>query len=73
VVVSFAPSVRVTICDAIEWPPAEPLRNMEAELVTALRRLGFDYVFDTNFGADLCIMEEGTELLHRHVPRQAAR
>lgn len=35
------------------------------KLVTALKRIGFDYVFDTDFGADLTIMEEGTELLHR--------
>jgi iron only hydrogenase large subunit-like protein len=65
VVVSMAPSVRVTICDAVGLPEGAPLRNMEGELVTALRRLGFDYVFDTSFGADLTIMEEGTELLTR--------
>ena len=35
-------------------------------LVNALRQLGFDYVFDSNFGADLTIMEEGTELLVRN-------
>lgn len=34
-------------------------------MTTALRRLGFDYVFDTDFAADLTIMEEGTELLQR--------
>jgi len=34
-------------------------------MVTALRRLGFDYVFDTNFTADLTILEEGSELLER--------
>ena len=34
-------------------------------MVSALRRLGFDYVFDTDFAADLTIMEEGTELLQR--------
>ena len=34
-------------------------------MVSALRQLGFDYVFDTDFAADLTIMEEGTELLQR--------
>ena len=40
-------------------------RNLLAELVPYLRRLGFDYVFDTNFSADLTIMEEATEFLRR--------
>ncbi len=40
-------------------------RNMEGQLVAALRRLGFDYVFDTQFAADLTIMEEGSEFLER--------
>jgi len=34
-------------------------------MVCALRQLGFDYIFDTNFAADLTIMEEGTEFLER--------
>ena len=37
----------------------------EKRLAAALRKIGFDYVFDTNFSADLTIMEEGTEFLHR--------
>ncbi len=39
-------------------------------MVAALRRLGFDKVFDTDFGADLTIMEEATELLQRHAERR---
>ena len=37
----------------------------EGKMVAALKRIGFDYVFDTNFAADLTIMEEGNELLER--------
>ena len=37
----------------------------EKRMAAALRRIGFDYVFDTNFSADLTIMEEGTEFLER--------
>jgi NADP-reducing hydrogenase subunit HndD len=43
----------------------EPGTLVTGKLVAALRRLGFDYVFDTDFAADLTIMEEGTELLNR--------
>ena len=43
----------------------EPGTLVTGKLVAALRRLGFDYVFDTDFSADLTIMEEGTELLNR--------
>lgn len=43
----------------------EPGTVSEGQLVAALREVGFDYVFDTNFTADLTIMEEGTELLKR--------
>jgi len=42
-----------------------PGRNMEGQLVATLRHLGFDYVFDTQFSADLTIMEEASELLER--------
>ena len=38
---------------------------MEGELIAAMRKLGFDYVFDTQFAADLTIMEEGSEFLER--------
>ena len=61
-VVQFAPSVRAAIGEAFGLAPG---RNMEGELVAALRKLGFDYVFDTQFAADLTIMEEGSEFLER--------
>jgi iron-only hydrogenase group A len=61
-VVQVAPSVRTTIAEALG---EEPGLVSTGRLVTALKRLGFHYVFDTDFSADLTIMEEGTELLHR--------
>jgi iron-only hydrogenase group A len=61
-VAQFAPSVRAAIGEAFGLAPG---RNMEGELIAALRRLGFDYVFDTQFAADLTIMEEGSEFLER--------
>lgn len=62
VVVSVAPAVRVAIGDAFGYPPGEFL---EDELVGALKTLGFCYVFDVTFGADLTIMEEASELIKR--------
>ncbi len=61
-VVQFAPSVRAAVGEAFSL---EPGANMEGQLVAALRKLGFDYVFDTQFSADLTIMEEATEFLER--------
>jgi len=61
-VVQTAPAVRVTISEAFGFPPGQ---ISTGQLVAALRALGFDYVFDTNFTADLTIMEEGSELLDR--------
>ena len=61
-VVHIAPAVRAAIGESFGL---EPGRNMEHETAAALRRLGFDYVFDTNFAADLTIMEEGSEFLER--------
>ena len=61
-VAQFAPSVRAAIGEAFGLPAG---RNMEGELVAALRKIGFDYVFDTQFAADLTIMEEGSEFLER--------
>lgn len=61
-VAQFAPSVRAAIGEAFNL---EPGRNMEGELVAAMRKLGFDYVFDTQFAADLTIMEEASEFLER--------
>lgn len=63
-VVQFAPSVRAAIGEAFGVPIGT---SMEKETVAALRKLGFDYVFDTQFSADLTIMEEGSELLDRIV------
>src|SRR3989339_1638798 len=61
-VVQVAPSVRAAIGEAFAL---EPGRNMEGQTAAALRRLGFDYVFDTQFSADLTIMEEASEFLER--------
>lgn len=62
VVVYVSPAVRVAIGDAFGFSPGEFL---EEKLVSALKTLGFDYVFDTTFGADLTVMEEASELLTR--------
>ena len=62
VIVQVAPAVRVALGDAFGMEKAS---IVTAKMVTALRRLGFDQVFDTNFAADVTIMEEGTELLER--------
>ena len=61
VVVQTAPAVRVGLGQDFGFSG----RSVTGKMVTALRRLGFDYVFDTDFAADLTIMEEGTELLGR--------
>ncbi|MGI5962660.1 MAG: [FeFe] hydrogenase, group A [Lawsonibacter sp.] len=61
-VVQVAPAVRAA------WGEALGLKREEAtmeRMAATLRRLGFQYVFDTNFAADLTIMEEGSEFLHR--------
>lgn len=62
VVVFTAPAVRVAIGDAFGFPPGSFL---EGKMVSALKQIGFDFVFDTTFGADLTIMEESSELLTR--------
>ncbi|MCX6165603.1 MAG: NADH-dependent [FeFe] hydrogenase, group A6 [Ignavibacteriae bacterium] len=62
VVIQTAPSPRAAIGECFGL---EPGHSMTMELNTALRRIGFDAVFDTNFTADLTIMEEGTELIIR--------
>ncbi len=58
----MAPSVRVAIGEAFG---KEPGTIMTGQIYDALRRLGFSKIFDVNFGADLTIMEEGTEFIHR--------
>jgi len=62
VVVQTAPAIRATIGEELGLPPGSLVTG---KMVAALRRLGFDRVFDTDFAADLTIMEEGHELIHR--------
>ena len=62
VVVQTAPAVRVALGEEFGM---EIGTNVTGKMVTALRELGFDKVFDTNTGADLTIMEEGTEFIER--------
>ena len=62
VVVQTAPSVRATLGECFDMPIGT---NVEGKMVAALRRIGFDKVFDTNFGADLTIIEEANELVER--------
>jgi len=62
VVVQTAPAVRVAIGEEFGMAPGALVTD---KLVAALRRMGFDKVFDTDFTADLTIMEEGYELLNR--------
>jgi NADP-reducing hydrogenase subunit HndD len=62
VVVQTAPAVRAALGEAFNLPIGT---NVEGKMVAALRRLGFKKVFDTDFAADLTIMEEATELIDR--------
>lgn len=62
VVVQFAPSVRVAIGEMFGF---EPGANSTKKLNAALKAVGFDLVFDTNFSADLTIMEEANEFIDR--------
>lgn len=62
VVVQTAPAVRVALGEDFEMPIGTPVTG---KMVTALKMLGFDKVFDTDTGADLTIMEEGAELIDR--------
>ena len=62
VVVQTAPAVRAGLAEEFGKPIGT---NAQGKMVAALRRLGFDRVFDTNFGADLTIMEEAHEFLER--------
>lgn len=62
VVVQIAPAVRVAIGDKFGIPKGE---NSLGKLVAALRRMGFDEIYDTNFGADLTVVEEAKELAQR--------
>lgn len=62
VMAQIAPSVRVAVGEAFGLEPGE---NVIKLIAAALKQIGFDYVFDTNFSADLTIMEEATEFLDR--------
>ena len=62
VVVQTAPAVRAALGEAFGYPIGT---NVEGKMVAALRKIGFDKVFDTDFAADLTIMEEANELLER--------
>ena len=62
VIASIAPAVRVGIGEYFDLPAGD---NLAGKLVTALRLMGFDYVYDTAFAADMTIFEEGEELLRR--------
>ncbi len=62
VVVQTAPAIRAALGEAFGMPPGTLVTG---KMVSALRQLGFDGIFDTNFTADLTILEEGSELLMR--------
>ncbi len=62
VVIQAAPAVRAALGEEFGYPVGTPVTG---KMIAAMRRLGFERVYDVNFGADLTIMEEGTELLHR--------
>lgn len=61
-VIQIAPSVRITLGESLGYAPGTVTTG---KIVHALRKIGFHKVFDSDFSADLTIMEEGTELLHR--------
>lgn len=62
VVVQYAPSISVTLAEEIGMPAGTDVNGI---LNAALRKIGFDAIFDSSFSADLTIMEEASELLHR--------
>jgi len=62
VIVQTAPAVRAALGEEFGYPIGT---NVEGKMVSALRKIGFDKVFDTNFAADLTIMEESNEFLER--------
>lgn len=68
VVAQFAPAIRVSLGEEFGLPYGQ---NVEGKCYTALRKLGFKYVFDINFGADITTMVEAEELLARLKDKQA--
>ncbi len=65
-VIQVAPAVRVAWAESFGLTPKQATTG---RMVAALKRIGFDYVFDTNFAADLTIMEEGSEFVERFTHR----
>lgn len=61
-IVQIAPAIRASIGEEFGLPAGTLVTK---KLVSSLRRIGFDYVFDTDFGADVAVMEEGHELIER--------
>jgi NADP-reducing hydrogenase subunit HndD len=66
-VAQIAPAVRVAIGEAFGYGEGT---NLTGKLYAALKRLGFNAVFDTSFGADLTVMEEASEFIHRFVHKK---
>jgi len=62
VVAHYAPSISISLAEAFNMPTGTDINGV---MNAALRKIGFKYVFDTTFGADLTIMEESTELIQR--------
>lgn len=62
VVAQFAPSVRVSVGEEFGLAPGT---NCEGQMISALKKLGFKWIFDTNFGADITTMVEAEELIER--------
>jgi NADP-reducing hydrogenase subunit HndD len=62
VVIQTAPAIRAALGEEFGY---EPGNCVTGQMVSALKEMNFDYIFDTNFAADLTILEEGTELLNR--------
>jgi iron-only hydrogenase group A len=62
VIAQVAPAVRITLAEALGEPPGS---ISTGRMITAMKRVGFHKVFDTDFTADLTILEEGTELISR--------
>jgi len=67
VIVSTSPAVRVSLGEEFGMAHGS---FVEGKMISALKKLGFDYVFDTTFGADLTIMEEASELIERIKTKQ---
>ena len=62
VIVQTAPAIRVTLGELFGMTPGT---SVTGKMVTALRRMGFDAIFDTDFGADIAVIEEAAELIDR--------